>query len=293
MTVAALMCCALWGISTPIVKIGYQYVDASHPPVLILWVGIQFAIAGLLTIGICCIGEKKLVLPRKNGWKGIAIIAVFQTVLQYILLYVGLLYTTSVKGSILKSTDVFFVMLIASLLFKQEKLTTKKVVSCLIAFAGIILMNLDGLELKLNPLGDGLVVLSAICYSFGVVITKSVAQEEEPAVLCGYQMTLGGAIMVVIGLVFGGKFDLVSMLPIILGLSVLYAVSYAVWTVLLKHHPVSKVAIHSFMIPIFGVVFSAFMLQEDSGVAPLNLVAALILISAGIFLWGYQKKQVS
>ena len=59
MSVAALFCCALWGISTPIVKIGYAYVDASRPAVLILWAGIQFIIAGLLTVGIYSAAAKK------------------------------------------------------------------------------------------------------------------------------------------------------------------------------------------------------------------------------------------
>ncbi len=40
---AALLCCALWGISTPIVKMGYRYVDSDHVPSLLLWVGLQFA----------------------------------------------------------------------------------------------------------------------------------------------------------------------------------------------------------------------------------------------------------
>ena len=48
----ALFCCALWGISTPIVKMGYSYINASHIPSLLLWVGALFAVSGLLTIGI-------------------------------------------------------------------------------------------------------------------------------------------------------------------------------------------------------------------------------------------------
>ena len=290
MSVAALFCCALWGISTPIVKMGYAFVDAAHVPSLLFWAGTQFIIAGLLTIGIYSAVSKKVVSPKKKNVKGIAIISLLQTVLQYALLYIGLLYTTSVKGAILKSTDVFFIMLIASLIFKQEKLTVKNVVSCIIAFSGIIIMNLNGLEINLNPLGDSLVVLGIVAYSFSVVLTRIIARDEDPITLSGYQMTLGGIVMFVIGVVFGGKYDLKGLLPIILLLSAIYAVSYSLWTVLLKHHPASKVAIHSFMIPVFGVVFSGFLLSEDGGVAPLNLVIALTLVCFGIILWGYTKK---
>ncbi len=293
MSVAALFCCALWGISTPVVKMGYAYADANHIPSLLLWAGIQFALAGCITICLSSIVAKKLVRPKKENMKGVLIISLFQTVLQYSLLYIGLSFTTSVKGAILKSTDVFFVMLIASLIFKQETLTLKNVISCMIGFSGIIIMNLSGLKLNFNLLGDGLVVLAMVIYSFSVILTKIFAQNEEPTVLCGYQMTIGGCVMLVIGLIFGGTVNLAGLLPIILCLAVIYSVSYSLWTVLLKHHPASKVTIHSFMTPVFGVIFSAFMLQEDGGVAPLNLIAALVLVSFGILLWGCNKKSQS
>ena len=88
----------------------------------------------------------------------------------------------------------------------------------------------------------------------------------------------------------GGKYNLAGLLPIIFLLSAIYAVSYSLWTVLLKHHPASKVAIHSFMTPVFGVIFSAFLLQEDGGVPISNLIIALTLVCLGIILWGYTKK---
>ena len=287
---AALFCCALWGVSTPIVKMGYAYTDATHVPSLLLWAGIQFLIAGFLTIGIYSIVSKRLVVPKKKNLKGVAVVALLQTVLQYALLYVGLLHTTSVKGAILKSTDVFFVALIASLLFKMEKLTAKKLVSCIIGFAGIIVMNLDGLSLNINPLGDGLVVLAIVSYSFSVILVKLFAREEDPITLCGYQMMLGGIVLLLVGVIGGGRINFAGMLPILLGLSVLYAVSYTLWTVLLKHNPASSVTIYSFMTPVFGVLFSAILLEEAGGVAPLSLAVALILVCAGIILWGYEKK---
>lgn len=286
----ALFCCALWGISTPIVKLGYAYVDASHVPSLLLWIGLQFVFAGFMTIGTYSIISKKFLLPKKKSTKGIVIISLLQTVFQYSFLYVGLLYTTSVKGAILKSTDVFFVALLSSLLFKLEKLTAKKFFSCIIGFLGIIIMNLNGLSLNINPLGDGLVLLGIVSYSFSVIVTKLFAQNENPVVLSGYQMTLGGIILLLSGVFLNGKIDFIGMLPIFLTLSAIYAVSYSLWTLLLKYNPASSVTVYSFMTPLFGVIFSSFLLNEDGGVPILNLIIALILVCFGIFLWGYEKK---
>lgn len=286
----ALFCCALWGISTPIVKVGYNHIDESHIPSLLLWVGLQFVVSGFLTIGIYSIFSKKVVRPKKESVKGVAIISVLQTVLQYALLYIGLSQTTSVKGAILKSTDVFFVALIASLLFKLEKLTSKKLISCIIGFLGIVIMNLNGLSFNISPIGDGLVLLGIISYSFSVIMTKLFAQKENPIILCGYQMGLGGAVLSLVGFMLNGRFDFVGMLPVFLCLSLIYAVSYTLWTVLLKYNPASSVTIYSFMTPVFGVIFSSLLLSEDGGVALPNLIIALLLVCVGIILWGYEKK---
>lgn len=289
----ALFCCALWGISTPIVKLGYSHVNASHIPSLLLWIGSLFIVSGFITVGVCSIFFKKLAVPEKGSVKGIAIVSLLQTVLQYALLYIGLSQTTSVKGAILKSTDVFFVALIASLIFKLEKLTAKKLLSCVIGFCGIIVMNLDGLSLHINPIGDGLVLLGIVSYSFSVIATKLFAQKEDPIILCGYQMGLGGIVLLLIGIILHGTFDFVGMLPVFICLTLIYAVSYTLWTVLLKYNPASSVTIYSFMTPVFGVIFSSLLLQEDGGVAAVNLIFALVLVCIGILLWGYEKKPVS
>ncbi len=289
----ALFCCALWGVSTPIVKMGYNHIDESHLPSLLLWVGLQFVVSGFFTIGIYSIFSKKFVFPKKESLKGVAAVSVLQTVLQYALLYIGLSQTTSVKGAVLKSTDVFFVALIASFIFRIEKLTAKKLISCIIGFLGIVIMNLSGLSFNISPVGDGLVLLGIVSYSFSVVITKLFAQKEDPIILCGYQMSLGGIVLLLIGLMFNGRFDFLGMLPVFICLSLIYAVSYTLWTVLLKYNPASSVTIYSFMTPVFGVAFSWLLLSEDGGVAIANLIIALVLVCAGILLWGYEKKPSS
>jgi len=287
---SALFCCALWGISTPIVKTGYSYVDESHVPSLLLWVGLQFIVSGMLTIGIYSIISKRFEFPQKESVKGVVIVSVLQTVLQYALLYIGLSQTTSVKGAILKSTDVFFVTLIASLIFKLEKLTSKKLISCIIGFLGIVIMNLNGLSFNINLVGDGLVLLGIISYSFSVIMTKVFAQKENPIILCGYQMGLGGAVLSLVGFMLNGRFDFIGILPVFICLSLIYAVSYTLWTILLKYNPASSVTIYSFMTPVFGVIFSSLLLSEDGGVAFSNLIIALLLVCVGIILWGYEKK---
>ena len=123
------------------------------------------------------------------------------------------------------------------------------------------------------------------------MVIRVFATEEDPLVLSGYQMTLGGIILLLAGLALGGTVDFVGMLPIFGVLAAIYAISYSLWTALLKYNPPSSITIFSFMTPVFGVVFSALLLNEEGGVAPLSLGIALVLVCLGIILWGYEKKQ--
>ena len=62
--VGAILCCGLWGISTPIVKMGYAHTDPSHVPSLLLWLGLQFVAAGILTVGAGSLISRRLLIPK-------------------------------------------------------------------------------------------------------------------------------------------------------------------------------------------------------------------------------------
>lgn len=293
---SALLCCALWGSATPFIKIGYELMRPDGTvPSTILFAGLRFTLAGIFTVAIYSIARRKLLVPKVTNIPRILTVSAFQTVIQYIFFYVGLSNTTGVKGTIASGSSAFFCVLIASLIFRQEKLTPKKIVACILGFAGIVVVNLQGLELTMNFLGDGFVIFSTISYAFSSVLMKRFSKYEEPVLISGYQFIAGGAFMILVGLIFGGRVvidDLESVL-VLLYLAALSAVAYALWGVLLKHNPVSKVSIFSFTTPIFGTILSTIMLEEASGTHPINLIITLILVSSGIFLLNYVPKDKS
>lgn len=93
-----------------------------------------------------------------------------QTVLQYFFFYVGLANTTGVKASIIEGVNVFVAVLVASLLFHQEKLTGKKIIGCLVGFAGVVIVNLGGsMDMGFRLNGEGFIFLSTVAYAFSSV----------------------------------------------------------------------------------------------------------------------------
>jgi drug/metabolite transporter (DMT)-like permease len=283
--IAAMFCCALWGSATPFIKIGYELIlPERNIASTILFAGTRFFVAGIVTVLIYSIARRKFLFPKRENLGAVATVASFQTIIQYLFFYIGLANTTGVKGTVISGSNSFFSILCATLIFRQEKLTVRKIIACVIGFAGIVLINLNGLSLNLNFLGDGFVLLSNLAYGVSGALMKRFSHREDPVVISGYQFIMGGFVMILVGLAFGGVIAVTSInaLMVMLYLSLLSAVAYSLWGVLLKHNPVSKVSIYSFMTPVFGVLLSNLMLAEKSNVALLNLTSALILICSGI-----------
>ena len=293
MTLAALLCCALWGSASPFITIGSSLIVVDKKfSSTILFAGARFTLAGIFTVLFYSIARKKLIYPKRSNMPRVLTVSAFQTVIQYVFFYVGLTITSTVKGAIASGTSAFFSVLVASLIFRQEKLSAKKIIACVLGFGGIIIINLSGLEFTMNW-GDLFVIFSAISLAVSSVLIKKFSKYEDPVVISGYQFIIGGAFLVALGLILGGRltFDSAKAVLVLLSLSLLSAVAYALWGILLKNNPVSKVTVFSFTTPIFGTLLSMLMLDESSGVDPINLVITLALVSVGILLLNYKKSE--
>lgn len=292
----ALFCCALWGSATPFIKMGYELIlPHKDTASTILFAGIRFSLAGLVTVIIYSIARRRVLIPQKENIGRIALVCVFQTVLQYIFFYVGLANTSGVKGTVLSGSTAFFALLISALIFRQEKLTVKKIIACILGFSGIIIVNLKGLDFNMNFLGDAFVLFSAIASAVSSALIKKFSSREDPVVISGYQFIAGGLVMVCIGLAFGGRvqFGSFAAVGVLIYLAALSAVAYSLWGVLLKYNPVSKVSVYSFMTPVFGVLLSELILTEDSNVSYVNLAITLVLVCAGIILINHRKEKTN
>lgn len=297
LTLIALLCCALWGSATPAIKTGYRLLQISGVPSIILFAGIRFFLAGILTVIIFSIARRKFLYPKKENIGRILTVSAFQTVIQYIFFYLGLAYTSGVKGTVASGTNAFFSLLVAALIFKQEKLTWKKILACVMGLAGIVLINLNGLTFSsdlLDLMGVGFVILASVAYSVSTVLIKKYSAFEDPVTVSGYQFIIGGAFMILVGLVSGGNINFASVGGVadLIYLAFLSAIAYSLWGILLKHNPVSKVAVFTCSTPIFGTVLTMLLLPGESDkINPINLVITLVLISSGILMINYKKSQ--
>ena len=286
----ALVCCFLWGSAFPSIKLGYEHfsIASGDTAAQMLFAGLRFTLAGLLVILFGSLLHKKALIPARTSWTMVLRLSLAQTVIQYIFFYIGLANTSGVKGSIIEGSSVFMAILVSSLLFHYEKLGRWKILGCVLGFAGVILINLNGTGLGggFTFIGDGFIALSALSSSFSHVMIKGFSQREDPVTLSGWQFFLGGLVLTAIGLLAGGRLHIVSPLSLLLLLymSLISAVAYTVWGILLKHNPVSKVSIFGFMIPLFGVLLSAALLGEQNQAFTLQGLVSLVLVCLGIYI---------
>ena len=281
---------ALWGSAIPAIKIGYDLFGITNSTVTVklLFAGIRFTLAGIFVIIFSSIQNKKFIHPKKDELKGIIILGLVQTTLEYIFFYISLVYLTGVKGSILNSIGNFFIVILAHFAFKNDRITIKKFAGCLLGFVGVILCTLEnGFDFSVTLRGDGFILIAAACFALGNIITKFVTKNSNSVMITGYQLLIGGSVLAIIGIAAGAKLSIPSFsaFAMLIYLAVLSSLAFSIWAILLKYNPAGKIAVYCFLNPVFGVILSGILLGED--IFNVKTLLALGLVSLGIYIVNY------
>ncbi len=188
----------------------------------------------------------------------------------------------------------FFVVLLAHFFYKNDRLSFSKIIGCSIGFAGIILVNLSGMssaDLGFTLSGDGLMLLAALSFAIGSLTSKNVCQKADATIVTGYQLGIGGLVLMLLGFLSGGRLSQVTFPGILLlaYMSLLSSIAFTVWTILSKYNKISKIAVYNFLTPIFGALLSAFFLGD--ALFTWNSLLALVLVCIGIYIVNAKKQE--
>lgn len=284
---SAAFCCLLWGSAYPAIKSGYEIfqIAADDIPSKIVFAGYRFLFAGLLLILLAMAQRKPIGRLSSRQFGQLTLLGVTQTSLQYIFFYIGLAFTTGVKGSIMNATGTFFSVLLAHFIYQNDKLSYNKTLGCILGFVGVMVVNFNSglLDFSFTLAGDGSIVLAAFILSAATLYGKRLSQTVDPTVMTGYQLGIGGLVLVIGGYVFGGTLAVHGLASVaILGyLTLLSSVAFALWSILLKYNRVGMIAPFNFLIPVSGAVLSAIFLGEN--ILEWKYAIALLLVCSGIW----------
>ena len=295
----AFFCCVLWGSASPAIKIAYSLfrIGPEDTASRIMLAGARFMIAGVMTIAFGSVLAKRPLVPKRTSWPKVAVLALVQTVGQYYFFFMALANTSGVRGSIINASGNFITILFAVYIFHFEKMTAKKLIGCLVGFAGILMILGGGQALmeggRVTLAGEGAMLAADFFYAASGCLIKIFSRDENPVVLSGYQFMIGGAILFGIGTLMGGQLIFYSTACVLnlLYMGFISAGAYTLWGVLLKYNPVSRVAILGFINPVMGVLLSALFLGEGSEAFSLSGLLALLLVSAGIIIVNTSEKK--
>lgn len=285
----ATLCCFLWGSAYPAIKGGYELFNISGGdiPSKLIFAGYRFVLAGIIVLWVQIISKKNIFVLNKKEIVQVTLLGIFQTTLQYIFFYIGLAYTTGIRSSIINGTGAFFSILLAHFIYKNDRLNVNKIVGCIVGFIGVIIVNLNGQDFFASSFsiqGEGFVMLAALILSASSIYGKKITQNQDASIVTGYQLFIGGLILLLLGYISGGclsgfTFKSTSLL---IYMALLSSVAFAVWTQLLKYNKVGIISIFNFLVPVFGSLLSAIFLGEN--IFDIKILISLIFVCLGIYM---------
>ena len=291
----ACVCCLLWGSAIPVIKTGYRLmqVDSADTASQIVFAGVRFALAGILVLIFASVSERKVMIPDLTVLKYAVPVCLAQTVCQYFFFYIGVAHTSGVKGAIITGLGNFIAILLSCLVFRKERMTSRKMFGCILGFAGVVVINMMGNSLDggFRLTGEGFILITQFSYGMSTVLINIFSRKVSPVVLSGTQFTMGGIVLFFIGKVMGGHLGNVTAggIGIVFYLAMVSAVAYTLWSVLLAYNDVSKVAIFGFVNPLFSVILSALILGEFHQAFNMGSLIALFLVCVGIYIVNRKK----
>lgn len=263
----ALTAAMAWGWAFPLIKLGFSAfgITADMTGSKMLFAGMRFAAAGVIVLAVARGSGRSLRAGSGADWWFVLAFTLMNTTLHYFFFYVGMSHSEGSRAAILNSLSTFLVVLLACACFKSDRLTMRKIVGCGVGFCGILALNIGGGDSgRFTWLGDGMIVMNAICGATANLMTRGLSRRIDVFAGTGYSLAIGGALLIMAGLATGGGLPQVTLrgMGCLAALTAISAIGFALYNKLLSMNPVGRVAIYNSLIPIVGAVTSCLCLGE-------------------------------
>ena len=270
---------AIWGSSFFNIKIAtYSY----EPYTLAL---IRVILATVTMLAVSFIYKIKIYVFSSN-WKIYALVGICNITIPFSLIAIGTNKIDSYLAAMLMSTTPITGSILAHFFTKNEKITFLKSFGIILGFTGILLLFIDKLIVnESNYLFVLIIILGSTFYSIsGILILKKLKKSGNVNVTTS---TLIWSVITLLPLSFILESPLKSNPTLESTLSLVYlgvvATGFAWWLrfkILAKNGIVFQTQV-AYLIPIFGVIFGALILDEQ---ITWKVLASLIIIISGIYI---------
>ncbi len=83
--------------------------------------------------------------------------------------------------------------------------------------------------------------------------------------------------------VYSSPTAMLASTSLLIYMALISAIAHALWCILLKHNPASKVAVFGFMNSVFGMILSAVLLKEQNQAFTIQGLISLLPVCIGIY----------
>ena len=274
-----------WGLNGVAAKLS----NTGYSPVFLAMV--RAALGGLLVFLWC--RWRGIRLFERDGTLWVGALAGVLFGLEFLLIFIGLDYTSVARSALLVNTMPFWTLLAGHFLL-GEKISGRKIGGLVLAFGGLTLIFSDKLSLP-GPdafVGDLLSLGAGLAWAATMIVIKGtrlvhVAAEK----LLLYQLA-GAAILSALALPIGGPLirdgNAIATWALLFQAVYIVAITYVLWFWLVQRYPASGLSSFTFLTPVFGVLFGGILLGEPLGA---TIFLALGLIVVGLVLVNRSPKQ--
>lgn len=216
-------------------------------------------------------------------WRELALIGLLSVAAPFLLFAWAALKLPAGYSALLNSTAVMF-GIFASALFKEDRLTVRKLVGCALGFAGVgLIVGLGPVEPSVGVYVAALACVTAsACYGFSTPLMKRALGRMQPLQIAAGLHALS-FVMLIPGAAWSwsaAQFTPMALLAVVIMGVVTSGIAYWMHIRILAH--VSSVAAMSptFMIPVFGVIWGHVFLGEALSTGIFAGGALVLLASA-------------
>ncbi len=268
----------IWGSSFFNIKIA----SYSYEPVTLALVRVFFAIIPLL---ILCKYKKIKICAFSEEWRIYALIGLCNITIPFILIAIGTSKINSYLAAILMSTTPLSGSVLAHFFSKEDKINIFKFLGVLTGFSGVVFLFFDGLVINENNYIFALItVIGSTFYSIGGILTLKIKNKGNENVTTS--TTIWSLIFLLpLSLFFEKPFQTEPSL--ISSISLIYLGTIATgfaWLIRFKILTTNGLVFQTqvaYLIPIFGIFFGFFVMNET---ITWRVLASLLIIIIGIYL---------
>lgn len=272
--------CMCWGFQQITIKIA----SAGISP--IMQAGLRSIIATVLLL--VWAQRRRIPLFARDGTlaSGMAAGALFAG--EFVFIYAGLAHTAASRMVVFIYLAPCLTALGLQWFVPGERLNAGQWTGVVLAFLGVALAFADGFSTAGGStlIGDAFGVIAAALWAATTVLVRSTRLSSASAAkTLFYQLAISALVLPLVSLAVG-EAGVIALTPKVVASLVYQSVivafaSYLAWFWLLTRYLAGRLAVFSFLTPLFGVAFGVILLAEPLSAA---FLGAALLVGAGIVL---------